>query len=133
MQKPRSLWGSATALTILAVVVVTMSGSAAQGEPGKDKDKQAGQSKYRPSTDPSQYVGAEVCKSSTRTRPRKVFIRTSKTPAVLLRLWTRRRGRSGMVVSPATGRARSTWMEAATRRRFLRLKMHPRRRSAHAA
>lgn len=73
MQKPRSLWGSATALTILAVVVVTMSGSAAQGEPGKDKDKQAGQSKYQPSTDPSQYVGVEVCKTCHEDMPSKGF------------------------------------------------------------
>jgi DmsE family decaheme c-type cytochrome len=73
MSKPRSLCGSATVLTILAVIVVAMPGSAAHGEPRKDKDKQAGQSKYQPSTDPSQYVGAEVCKTCHEDTPSKGF------------------------------------------------------------
>jgi hypothetical protein len=73
MQKPRSLWGSATALTISVVIVVTMAGSSARGEHGKDKDKQAGQSKYQPSTDPSQYVGVEVCKTCHEDMPSKDF------------------------------------------------------------
>lgn len=68
MPKPRSLWGSATVLTISAVIVLTMPGSAAHG-----KDKQAGQSTYQPSTDPSQYVGAEVCKTCHEDTPSKGF------------------------------------------------------------
>ncbi|MFY9561897.1 MAG: DmsE family decaheme c-type cytochrome [Terriglobales bacterium] len=77
MPKPRSLTASAIFPAIFVLIAITMPNSAARGEPGKDKeknkDKQAGQAKYQPSTDPSQYVGAEVCKTCHEDMPSKGF------------------------------------------------------------
>ena len=76
MPSPRLLSAAAAAM-ILAVLTVTMPVIAAGGAHGKDKDKnkdkQAAPSKYQPSTDPSQYVGAEVCKTCHEDMPSKGF------------------------------------------------------------
>jgi hypothetical protein len=56
MPKLRSRCASAMVSTIFTLIAITMPGSAARGEPRKDKHKQAEQSKYQPSTDPSQYA-----------------------------------------------------------------------------
>jgi hypothetical protein len=65
MLKPRSLCASAIALTIFALIAITMPVSTVRGEPRKTKIKtrQAGRAiEYQPSTDPAQYVGVEVLK-----------------------------------------------------------------------
>jgi DmsE family decaheme c-type cytochrome len=75
MPKPRSLCASAIAPTIFAFIAITITGSASGGSPSRDKnkEKQASQSKYQPSTDPSQYVGIEVCKTCHEDMPHKGF------------------------------------------------------------
>jgi hypothetical protein len=73
MPKLRSRCASAMVSTIFALIAITMPGPAARGEPRKEKDKQAEQSKYQPSTDRSQYVGAEICKTCHEDMPSKGF------------------------------------------------------------
>ncbi len=74
MLKRRALSISVIVATILAIVTVTMLGVAGQGESGKEKSKASAQSSQgKPASDPSQYVGAETCKTCHEDMPVKDF------------------------------------------------------------
>lgn len=81
MRKARFHNTVALITTLLMAVILAMPGSAAGREPGKEKGKTKDankdkQSEYKPSTDPSQYVGAEVCKTCHEDTPTKGFYKS---------------------------------------------------------